>query len=184
MSPATLILIDVQRGFDNPAWGKRNNPEAEKNMEALLSFWRARSWPVVHVRHCSRSPESPLHKSQPGNAYKPATAPLPEEPDFEKDVNSAFIGTDLETYLRDHKAQELVMAGLTTDHCVSTSVRMASNMGFDVVLPSDATATFDRKDAEGNTISADDMHRINLASLNGEFCRVKTTADILEQMAQ
>jgi nicotinamidase-related amidase len=180
MNPQALILIDVQQGFDNPGWGKRNNPDAEQNIARLLAFWRQRSWPVVHVRHCSLSPGSPLQEGQPGNAYKPESQPLPGEPDFKKSVNSAFIGTDLESYLRDQAAQELVMAGLTTDHCVSTSVRMAANMGFDVTMVSDATATFDRTGPDGTYYSADLMHAVNLASLNGEFCRVVSTSDLLE----
>jgi len=180
MKPQTLILIDVQKGFDNPAWGKRNNPDAEVNIARLLETWRLKEWPVIHVRHCSVSPQSPLHEDQPGNAYKPESQPLAGEPDIKKSVNSAFIGTDLEVTLREHEAQELVMAGLTTDHCVSTSVRMASNMGFDVVMVSDATATFDRTGPDGTYYSADQMHAINLASLHGEFCQVRSTNEVLE----
>jgi nicotinamidase-related amidase len=95
-------------------------------------------------------------------------------------VNSAFIGTGLEEYLNENGLDSLVIVGLTTDHCVSTSTRMAGNLGFDVTLVSDATATFDRKDASGEHISAEDMHRVNLASLNGEFCIVKTTDEVLK----
>ena len=182
MKPQTLILIDVQQGFDNPAWGKRNNPDAEQKIARLLAFWRQNSWPVIHVRHCSLSPGSPLAEGQPGNAYKPESEPMDGEPDFKKSVNSAFIGTDLESYLRAHDAQALVMAGLTTDHCVSTSVRMAANMGFDVTMISDATATFDRTGPDGTYYPAELMHAINLASLNGEFCKVVSTGTLLETM--
>jgi nicotinamidase-related amidase len=106
---------------------------------------------------------------------------LPEEKQFSKSVNSAFIGTELEQYLHEQNISSLVIVGLTTDHCVSTSTRMAANLGFNVTLISDATATFEREGYDGFLYSADDMHNINLASLNGEFCLVRATAEVLRE---
>jgi len=183
MIKSALLLIDVQKGFDNPAWGQRNNPEAESNIATLLATWRKHAAPIIHVKHCSVSPQSPLHPSQPGNAFKDEALPQQGEPEFTKTVNSAFIGTGLEDYLHEQGLRSLVIVGLTTDHCVSTSTRMAGNLGFDVTLVSDATATFERKDTNGQHVSAEDMHRVNLASLHGEFCVVKTTAEILETIS-
>lgn len=182
MAHTTLILIDVQKGFDEPFWGQRNNPGAEANIARLLAIWREREWPVVHVRHCSARPNSPLNEANPGNAFKPEAMPKKGEPEFKKSVNSAFIGTDLEAFLRQHQTQDLVMTGLTTDHCVSTSVRMAANLGFNVTLVSDATATFERTGPDGNRYSADQMHAINLASLHEEFCTVLSTKDLVAKM--
>jgi nicotinamidase-related amidase len=108
---------------------------------------------------------------------------LPEEKQFRKSFNSAFIGTDLEKYLQEHDISSLVIVGLTTDHCVSTSTRMAANLGFNVTLISDATATFDREGYDGAPYSADDIHKINLVSLNGEFCIVRSTEEVLKEIA-
>ncbi len=182
MIKSALLLIDVQKGFDNPAWGARNNPEAESNISDILAAWREHEAPIIHVKHCSTSPQSPLHPDQPGNAFKDEALPRPGEPEFTKTVNSAFIGTGLESYLREEGLDSLVIVGLTTDHCVSTSTRMAGNLGFDVTLVSDATATFERKDTSGEYISAEDMHRVNLASLNHEFCTVMTTRQVMDQI--
>ena len=179
MNSTALILIDVQQGFDDPYWGKRNNPNAEKNIARLLSKWRELNSPVIHVQHCSIEPNSPLRPDLPGCEFKPEAMPWEKEVIFTKKVNSAFIGTDLEKYLHKQKIKSLVIAGFTTDHCVSTTTRMAGNLGFDVRLVSDATATFDRQDVNGHRFSADEIHNIHLASLHDEFCLVTTTNEIL-----
>lgn len=174
-----LLLVDVQKGFKEPVWGTRNNPQAEKNMERLLQCWRKTGRLVVHVRHNSTSPDSPLRPGTPGNDFMDEVAPQDGEMQFTKSVNSAFIGTSLEQYLREQGIDVLVIAGLTTDHCVSTTTRMAGNLGFDVILVSDATATFDREGPDGRRFTADDMHAAQLASLDREFCAVKTTAAVM-----
>src|SRR5262245_31693836 len=173
-----LLLIDVQRGFDEPYWGARNNAGAEANIARLLEAWRGADRPVIHVRHHSRRPQSPLHASNPGAAFKPEAAPVAGEPVYTKDVNSAFIGTTLDADLRARGVTMLVVAGLTTDHCVSTTVRMAANLGYRVWLAADACATFDRADHTGRRLAADEIHRAALASLHDEFATVADT-DVL-----
>ncbi|MEO1573966.1 MAG: cysteine hydrolase family protein [Pseudomonadota bacterium] len=174
-----LLLIDFQKGFDAPSWGQRNNPQAEERAAELLGHWRKHGWPVLHVQHLSQEAGSALAAGQPGAAFKDATGPVDGEQQFQKSVNSAFIGTQLTEYLRAHAIDALVIAGLTTDHCVSTSTRMAGNLGFDVTLVSDATATFDRTGPDGVHHTADAIHQVHLASLNEEFCAVRTTAEVL-----
>jgi len=175
-----LLLIDVQKGFDDSCWGKRNNPDAEKNMASLLAVWRQLERVVLHVQHCSSNKNSPLHSDSKGNNFHDFAMPKSNEPVFKKSVNSAFIGTELEHYLNQQDIKRLVIAGFTTDHCVSTTTRMAGNLGFDVTLLSDATACFDRTGPNGVHYSADEIHDIHLASLNEEFCTVTTTQAMLE----
>jgi nicotinamidase-related amidase len=177
-----LLIIDVQQGLAESSLGKRNNPQAESNMAALLAAWRQRCWPLVHIRHCSTETDSCLRPELPGNAYKDEVKPLPGETEFTKTANSAFIGTGLEQFLRKAEIAKLVIVGLTTDHCVSASTRMASDLGFDVTLVGDATAAFERTGFDGMYYSADEIHRVNLVSLDGEFCRVRSTAAILDEI--
>jgi len=179
----TLLVIDVQKGFDDTCWGKRNNPDTELNIALLLSKWRKKELPIVHIQHCSVEPNSPLRPDLPGNEFKDEALPLTGEKLFTKTVNSAFIGTELEDYLRSQGINSLVVVGLTTDHCVSTSIRMAGNLGFEVTLVSDATATFDRLGHDGTEYFADDIHKIHLASLNEEFCVVRSTVEVLNEIA-
>ena len=178
---ATLIVIDVQKGFDEPYWGERNNPDAEHNIERLLPRWRASHRPVIHVRHDSVEPNSALRPDGPGNAIKDVAAPSPDEPVVGKNVNSAFIGTDLEARLKAHASDTVVLCGFTTNHCVSTTARMAGNLGFRTFVLSDSTVAFAMRSPgpNGRLIPAAEMHEVGLAELNREFATVLTTDELL-----
>lgn len=174
-SESTLLVIDVQKAFDNPRWGQRNNQECEANIARILKAWREAGCSVIHVYHQSEGAESLFSMGQPGFEVKAVAAPLADEPVFIKRVNSAFIGTSLEQHLRDQRIERLVLVGITTDHCVSTSARMAGNLGFVVTVVSDATCTFERGGPNGRHWSAKDMHESALASLNEEFAEIVST---------
>jgi nicotinamidase-related amidase len=178
---SALLIIDVQKGFDEPYWGARNNPDAEQNITRLLEMWRAAGRPIFHIKHNSRLPRSPLHLGNPGNAFKDFAMPRAGEPAIGKDVNSAFIGTDLEAQLRTAAVDEVVIVGLTTPHCVSTTARMASNLGFATKVVSDATAAHAGQGHDGKPVDAETMHYHALAALNGEFAEIVSTADIIDR---
>lgn len=179
LNPNTaLILIDVQIGFDDPFWGTRNNPQAEENMAKLLGEWRIQGRPVIHVQHLSGQ-DNPLQAGLATTAFKSFATPEEDEPVFTKQVNSAFIGTDLEIYLRGAEIEDLVIVGLTTNHCVSTTTRMAGNLGFNTTLVADACATFDRVGHDGTHYDAQTVHDLALASIHNEFATVVNTGDII-----
>lgn len=176
---AALVVIDVQRAFDDPRMGPRNNPALEGNVRALLARWRESRRPLFHVKHMSTEPQSLLRPGLPGNEFKPEAAPLAGERVIEKNVNSAFIGTPLEAELREKRIDTLVLLGIQTNHCVSTTTRMAGNLGFRAFLVGDACATFDRKGPDGRLWPAQTLHDVSLADLHGEFATVVTTAQVL-----
>ncbi len=182
MDNPALMIIDVQVGLDDPARGERNNPGAEGRIAALLAAWRARGLPVIHVQHDSVEPESKLRPGLPGHAIKAEARPLEDETLVHKQTNSAFVGTGLEQDLRRRRIRQLVIAGLTTDHCVSTTVRSASDRGFDVTLVTDACAAFGRTGFDGRYYPGDEIHRNNLVSLDGEFCRLTDSAALLAEL--
>ncbi|CAI7647248.1 unnamed protein product [Penicillium glandicola] len=214
--PTALILIDNQSGFSNPKtkshWGTtRSNPSYETNLQALLSAFRvARSssstpLEVIHVFHSSTTPESPFHPSNPEQDFA-TPASDGSEPVFWKSVNSSFIGTGLEAHLREKGFRQLIIAGMTTDHCVSTTVRMAANLGVvdqylgdgplrlrsdgthendvkvdkgRIVLVEDATATFGKAGIDSETI-----HKVSVASLDGEFADVFATEEVIKALGK
>ncbi|HEY2842828.1 MAG TPA: cysteine hydrolase family protein [Bryobacteraceae bacterium] len=176
---AVLVVIDLQRAIDHPSWGRRNNPYAEKNVAALLTAWRSSGRPVYHVRHDSIEPQSHYRAGQPGNDFKPEARPLPGEIVIVKKTNSAFLGTDLEARLRASQHTVLLIAGVITNNSVEATVRMAGNLGFQTFLAEDACFTFDKKDWSGRLRTADEVHAMSLANLDGEYCTVLRTADVL-----
>jgi nicotinamidase-related amidase len=179
-----LLLIDIQKGLDDLEYygGERNNPEAERNAGLILEFWRKNKWPLFHVQHCSVTPGSPLTVGLPGNELKDEVKPLSGEPVIRKNVNSAFIGTDLKERLDAQGIQTVVIVGLTTQHCISSTTRMAGNFGYDTVVVSDATAAFRSSGLKGEVIPAQLVHDVSLATLNREFAEVLSTSDILNSL--
>jgi nicotinamidase-related amidase len=183
MTVPALIVIDVQQAFDEPGWGERNNPGAEGRIAAAIAGWRERGAPVIHVRHRSAEPDGTFIPGTPAFEFKPQARPLEGEPVITKDVHSAFIGTDLEQRLRAAGTSTVAIVGMTTDHCCSTTARMAGDLGFETWVLRDAMATFARETDDGERIPAEVMHRTALASLHEEFAEVLDTAAALGRLA-
>lgn len=180
-----LILIDIQKGFNDPVWGIRNNLNAERKIAQILTYFRKKNMPVIHVKHNSLDPKSPLHPKSPGNQIKDFAQPLKNEPLLEKSVNCAFWGSELRKVLNREKIKNIVLCGLTTDHCVSTTARSGSNLGFRVTVLSDATATFNRVGIFGGfslRFPANIVHELALASLNKEFAEITETDKLIAKM--
>ena len=124
--PRALMVVDVQQGFDRADfWGPRNNLDCEANIAALLEHW---SGPLIFVRHDSEEPGSPLAPGHPGNDFK---GEVTGNPDLlvTKQVNSAFYGSpDLHTWLGERGIADIVVCGITTNHCCETTARIAGHL--------------------------------------------------------
>jgi len=179
-----LILIDIQKAFlDEEYWGgNRNNKNAEIICGKILNKWRELNLPLFHIRHSSTSLKSKLHQSNKGFEFNENVMPIENEPIITKDVNSAFIGTDLKEQLDKSNINTLVIIGITTNHCVSTTTRMAGNFGYETYLISDATATFDRIGINGEKYDSETIHLTTLANLNEEFATIWASEKLMSEI--
>jgi nicotinamidase-related amidase len=177
---AVLLPVDMQRAFDEPAWPRRWNGAVDRNGLALLAAFRAAGRPIVHVRHDSVEPGSTLRPDRPGNAFRPGFGPAGDEPLVTKSVNAAFIGTDLDLRLRRLGADTVVVFGISTDMCVSTTTRVGANLGYRMVLVEDACDCFDLPGPDGSVIPAEQIHAAHVATLKAEFAAVARTAEVVE----
>ncbi len=181
ITPA-LVVIDVQKAIDDKKWGRRGQPEMEGRIADLLAAWRERRLPIVHIRHDSTDVASPYHPGAKGNDFKQEVAPEPGEPVIDKRTNSAFIGTDLMDVLDELQVSQLVVTGVLLENSVEATVRMAGNLGFDVVIPEDAVASVDRTDRRGKHWPAEDVHALTLAILDKEYARISDTRSVIEAL--
>lgn len=181
-APIVLIIIDMQEGMRSPALPPRNNPAAEENIARLLQAWRGAGQPVVAVRHISRSPDSVFAPGQAGAAFQAALQPLAHEHVVEKNVPDAFVNTGLERWLHMRGIRRLVLAGVSTNNSVEASARSAGNLGFLATVVADACFAFEKRDYGGNLRSAEEVHLMALANLDGEYARVAATDAVLDEL--
>jgi len=174
-----LIVIDQQKGVDNPKLGKRNNPGAEKEILGLLSLWRQKNWPIFHVKHRSKSRESVFWPEQEGFEFKDAFKPRNEEKIIEKSVPCAFVNNTLQQELQSLGVSEIVIAGVATNNSVEATARTGGNLGYTVYVVENACYTFAKRDYYGMDRSADEVHAMSLANLHGEYATVVSCERLL-----
>ncbi len=181
LGTAVALVIDMQEAFwlpDAPALHADPEPAALR----LLEECRARGGRIIHVKHNSVEAGSQLAASRPGNALRPGFAPRSNEPLVTKSVNSAFIGTDLDLRLRRLGVTTIVACGVTSDRCVSTTVRMGANLGYRMIVAGDACAAFDQPGLDGRAIPGSLVHAVHLATLANEFAEVAKVDSILARL--
>jgi len=182
LTNSVLLPVDLQQAFDASPWPRRWNEAVDANGQALLKAWREHGLPIIHIRHDSVAAGSTLAPGASGNGFRPGFGPVGDEPLVTKSVNAAFIGTDLDLRLRRLGVNTLVVFGIATDMCVSTTVRVGANLGYNMILVEDACDCFDLPDGKGGTIPAETIHAAHVASLRREFADVTTTKAALEAL--
>ncbi|WP_433162770.1 isochorismatase family protein [Kribbella sp. CA-247076] len=142
MSRTALIVIDVQESFRvRPNWQAVNRPDIAERVDRLVRAARDKGDLVVWVLHTEPGT---------GGAFDPVNGhvrlidglePLPTELVMTKTSHNAFTTTHLQQYLTQHGVTEVVISGIRTEQCCETTARVASDLGYDVVFVTEATAT-------------------------------------------
>jgi nicotinamidase-related amidase len=166
---SVLLLIDIQNFYFKGGKSELAEPvKAAENAAKLLTEFRLKGLPVIHVRH----------NSEPGGEIHNLVEPVKGEKIISKNEVNGFVGTDLLDYLRSLNISSLVICGMQTHMCVEAAARAAADLGFSCILISDACATRDLK-YDDKLIKAEDVQFSTLSTLRS-YAKIETTAEFLD----
>lgn len=177
---AALVVIDAQEEYRDGALQLSGLEPALANTARLIAHWRDKGGTLIHIAHHGEAGGPMFDPDGPYVAIMPEVAPRDDEPVLVKHVPSAFGGTDLQARLSDLGIGQVVLAGFMTHVCVSTTARVANELGYRVTIAEDAVTTRDLPRADGNgVLSAAELQRAELAMLSDIFARISRTDAIL-----
>ena len=168
LADACLVLIDLQNEYRAGPIALPDADAAIASASQLLARARDTGAPVFHVAHRGR-PGGLFDRAAARGAIVDALAPLGGEPVIEKELPNAFAGTDLKARLAATGRKNIVLAGLMTHMCVSSTARAALDLGFRITIDAASCATRDLPDGRGGTIAAATVHAVALAELSDRF---------------
>lgn len=172
-----LIVVDVQEAVDNASYGGLNNPEAEKNIMKLVHKWRKEKWPLYFIQYHSPRKKSPFHIDSPSSQLKEWVKPQADETLIIKHFESAFVGTGLEQHLVETGVSDILVTGFYTDQCIAATAKIANNLGFNVTVAADATATIGCRGFNCVFYQGEDIHQVTLGSLQRDGISVQNIFD-------
>lgn len=178
----SLVLIDLQKGIDHPKLGQRNNPDAEKEMRLILNTWRDKNWPIFHVMHRSKEPDSVFWPEQEGFELKSEFQAYKGEDVLEKSVPCAFTHTRLNSSLKDLGINEVVLIGGATNNSIEATARTGGNLGYTVYVVENACYCFAKPDYFGVSRTAKEVHAMSLANLQGEYASILSSTQLFEMV--
>jgi len=192
MSRTALLVVDVQESFRvRPSWQIVNHPDIADRVGRLVAAARANDDLVVWVLHTEPGT---------GTTFDPATGhvrlieglePVEGEPVLRKTAHNAFTTTNLQQLLTQHGITEVVVSGIRTEQCCETTARLASDLGYDVVFVTEATATMPLPHwslpadatveeilADPRTLSAEAVTERTEYALAGRFATIRTLDEL------
>ncbi|MEM9937980.1 MAG: isochorismatase family protein [Pseudomonadota bacterium] len=178
-TPTPLVILDVQDAINQPIWDGKNNPDYLSVIENLLGKWREHGWPVIHVKHDEATPSSTYYSDGPWNAIQKSVSPRPSETVVIKYQNCAFIRTDLEKTLVELGAKQFVLVGVVIHNSMDATIRAGKALGYDIILPTDATTAVPVTASDGRHWDAHDVFQITLAILGNEYAALSSSKEII-----
>ena len=187
-----LLIIDVQESFRRrPMWQAVSNPDIVDDVTRLVRAARTAGDLVIWCLHAEPGTDSVF---DPAGGHVRLIEPLaaqPGEPVLTKTSINAFTTTNLQQLLTQNGIRKLTIGGIRTEQCCETTARLASDLGYEVVFVTDATATFPipHRDAlEGRSVGeilADPRTLPNEAiierteyALSGRFATLSSVAEL------
>ncbi len=179
-----LLFIDIQNDyFPGGKMELVGSVPAVAESARLLDAFRKRNCAVYHIRHLSSRPDATFFLPDTvGAEIYPAVAPLTGEPVITKQFPNSFRGTGLLERLRDDGVETLLICGMMSHMCVDATVRAAFDLGFSCSVIHDACATRDLT-FEQIIVPAEQVHASFMAALGAVYAQVKSTGQILQEMA-
>jgi nicotinamidase-related amidase len=178
LSAACLVLIDLQNEYVAGPIAVPDAGAAIANTARLLARARSSGTAIFHVAHAGR-PGGLFDRTAERGAIVAALTPQAGEPVVEKQLPNAFAGTDLQTRLAATGRKEIILAGMMTHMCISSTARAALDLGLRVTIDADSCATRDLPDGRGGTIRAATVHDVALAELADRFAIIARGHDAL-----
>lgn len=174
-----LLLIDIQKDYFEGGKNELANTEpCIVHAKQALSLFRERKLPIIYIQHISLQQEASFFlPHSEGIKIHDQIAPQPDEKVIVKHFPDSFLNTELEEYLKSREIKRLVVCGMMSHMCIDTTVRTAKRLNYGVVLLGDACTTkaLIWKD---ETIPAETVHNVFMASLQGTFAEVIETRSL------
>lgn len=178
LGESCLVLIDIQNEYVAGPLALPAANAAIASAKRLLARARESGAAVFHIAHSGR-PGGVFDRTAERGAIVESLKPLAAEPVIEKTLPNAFAGTDLQARLTATGRNNIVLAGMMTHMCVSSTARAALDLGFRVTIDAASCATRDLPDGRGGAIAASIVHDVALAELSDRFAIIARDSDAL-----
>lgn len=178
-----LLLVDIQNDYFPGGKNElKGAEEASQNAKELLKKFRNSDLPIIHIKHISTRPGATFFlPNTTGCEFHVNVEPIVGERILIKNYPNSFRNTGLNEILHAQAIERLVICGMMTHMCIDTSVRAAYDLGYECILCGDACATKDL--INGNELlSAELVHKSFLSAMNGMFCKVVNTKDLMKEV--
>ena len=178
-----LLVIDIQKDyFPGGKYPLANPEDAAKKAYMLLQCFREHGGHHVHIQHISLESDAAFFiKGDSGSDIHDIVAHFEGEPIVYKHEPNSFLNTNLLEILKKWEIERVVITGMMTHMCVDATARAAADLGFQVVIAEDASATRDLK-YDDTVIPADLVHKSFLAALKS-YGRVMKSEEIIALLA-